>query len=176
MKATYASMQREQQHIRDQQIVRYNYTFPLNIAVPYDGDRLGKITVDEDADFYAIQMTGKVIGPADQDGKRLVNEATDFPQAGTILGFADSGLQVRIFDAGSGYDLSDGLINVETILTPGYGLQFHIPFSWKYYVRRNSTINYEFTCRDQATPLSEDVLYQYVSLSLNGYKYTGNTK
>lgn len=168
-------MEREQQHIRDSQIVRYSYTFPVNVAIPYDGDNLGKFSVDEDADFYATHMTGKVIAPADEDGKRLDTEPTDFPQAGTILGFADSGLQAKIYDSG-GYELTDGLVNVETFLTPGYGIQIYIPFTWKYYVRRQATVNFEFSCRDQATPLVASTLYHYVSISVHGYKYTGKTK
>lgn len=177
--ATFANVVKEQQHLRNAQIVRYNYTYPINVTVPNNGNRLATIIVDQDADFFAKQLTGKVIGPTDSNGARLVNQPTNFPMPGTLMGWADSGVQVKIFDGGSGYDLTDGFVNVETIFTPGYGVQFHIPFAWPYYIRRNSKLNWEFANRDASVgiaPIAGATLYHFVGVALNGYKYTGVTK
>lgn len=174
MAKMFSAMEKEQQALRDAQIVKYAYTFPINVAVPNNGEQSGKLVLDTDADFYAQCMTGKVIAPADSDGVRQDGEDTDFPMAGTIVGFADSGLQVEIKDKGSGRDLTDDFVNVETILTPGYGFQMYIPFSWKYYARRKATIAYQFANRDTAT--GEVDLYHYVALTIHGFKYTGHTK
>jgi hypothetical protein len=173
---TYSLIEKEQQFLRDSQIVRYQYSFPVNVVVPNNKQRQGSITIDQDADYLAEEMTGKCLGPTDVDGKQLPAEGTDFPAQGTLVGWAQSGLQVSIKDGGSGYELTDGFVNCETILTPGYGIQFHAPLKWKYYIRRNTKLVFTFANRDEATPSVAQALYHFVSLSLHGKKYTGKTK
>jgi len=53
MTQMYSAMEKEQQALRDAQIVKYAYTFPINVAVPNDGEQNGKLVLDQDADFYA---------------------------------------------------------------------------------------------------------------------------
>lgn len=173
---TYSLIEKEQQFLRDAQIVRYQFSFPVNVVVPNNKQRQGSITIDQDADFLAQEITGKLLGPVDVDGVQLPEEGTDFPAIGTLLGWAQSGLQMSIKDGGSGYELTDGAINCETILTPGYGIQFHIPLKWEYYMRRNTKLVFTFVNRDEATPGEASALFHFCALTLHGKKYTGVTK
>lgn len=173
---TYSLIQKEQQYLRDAQIARYQFSYPLNVVIPNNKQRQGNITIDTDADFLAEEITGKLLGPTDVDGVQLPAEPTDFPAQGTLLGWAQSGLQVEIKDGGSGYELTDGYVNCETIYTPGYGVQFHIPLKWSYYLRRNSKLVFSYTNRDEATPIVASALFHFASLTIHGKKYTGQTK
>lgn len=173
---TYSLIEKEQQFLRDSQIVRYQFSFPVNVVVPNNKQRQGQIQVDQDADFLAQCVTGKLLGPTDVDGVQLPAEPTDFPAIGTLLGWAQSGLQVSIKAGGSGNELTRGFVNCETILTPGYGIQFHIPFKWEYYMRRNTKLVFTFVNRDEATALVAPALFHFCALTLHGKKYTGKTK
>lgn len=173
---TYSLIEKEQQFLRDAQIVRYQFSFPVNVVTPNNKQRQGSITIDQDSDFLAQEITGKLLGPTDVDGVQLPAEPTDFPAIGTLLGWAQSGLQISIKDGGSGYELTDGFINAETLLTPGYGIQFHIPFKWEYYMRRNTKLVFTFTNRDEAAALVASALFHFCALTLHGKKYTGKTK
>jgi hypothetical protein len=173
---TYSLIQKEQQFLRDAQIVKYQFSYPINVVVPNNKQRAGNFTVDQDADFLAQIMTGKLIGVTDVDGKQLPAEPTDFPAVGTLLGWSQSGLQMSIKDGGSGYELTEGFINCETMLTPGYGSEFNSPLVWEFYVRRNSKLVFNFANRDQATPTVAPALYHFVALGIHGKKYTGKTK
>lgn len=173
---TFSLIQKEQQFLRDAQIVRYQFSYPVNVVVPNNKQRQGNITVDQDADFLVDTITGKCLGPTDVDGAQLPAEPTDYPAQGTLVGWAQSGLQVSIKDGGSGYELTEGFVNCETILTPGYGIEFNVPLKWSYYIRRNTKLVFTFTNRDEATPVTAPGLFHFVSLALHGKKYTGVTK
>lgn len=173
---TFSLIEKEQQFLRDSQIVRYQFSFPVNVVVPNNNQRQGSITIDQDAEFLAQEITGKLLAPTDVDGVQLPTEPTDYPMPGTLVGWAQSGVQVSIKDGGSGYELTQGDVNAETILTPGYGVQFHIAFKWEYYIRRNAKLVFTFTNRDNATPIEAPTLYHFVALVLHGKKYTGRSK
>jgi len=174
---TYNLIEKEQQFLRDSQIARYQYSFPVNVVVPNNKQRQGSITIDQDADFLVQELTGKLLGPTDVDGVQLPAEPTDYPAIGTLLGWAQSGLQVSIKDgSGAGLELTDGFINCENIFTPGYGIQFHIPFKWEYYLRRGTKLVFTFLNRDEATPLVASDLFHFAAISLHGKKYTGVSK
>ena len=172
---TYRSVEMEFQDRRDKQLVAYNYSYNINVAVPNDSTRIGSVVVAEDADFFCERITGSCYGPTDENGVRLQSEPTDFPFMGTTNGYADRGLFVEIRSKGADLDLTDGFIALETILTPGYDTQFHNPYPWRFYVRRNTTLNFTFSNRDQATPVTAPELFHFVNITLNGYKFTGET-
>jgi hypothetical protein len=175
MSGTYKAVEKEQQFLRDAQIVRQQYSYPLNVAVLNNSQRKGEIVIDQDADFYAEEITGKVLAPTNANGVQLTSEPTDFPAIGTLIGWAQSGLQVEIRD-GKGYELTDGPINVENILTPGYGLEFKIPLKWSYYLRRNAKLVFSFTNRDTAAPVEASQLFHTAYIAIHGKKYFGETK
>ena len=175
-RSTYKAVEMEFQDKRDKQLVSYNYSYALNLAVPNNSQRVGSIVVDNDADFFIERITGSAYGPTDENGVRLLNEPTDFPLAGTTQGYADRGLFMEIRSKGAVLDLTDGFIALETVLTPGYDTEFHIPYPYKFYVRRNTTLNFTFSNRDTATPNTAPELYHFVNITLNGYKYTGESR
>lgn len=170
----------EAQDHRDKQAYRYNFTFPQVVAVPNNGQRNFQIVIDADADFYAERLTGSALGPTDENGNRLVIQPTNFPYLGTTVGFADRGLMVSIKDGGSRIELTDGFVPLELIFTPGYDVgTFHIPFPFKYYLRRNSKLVFTFLNRDTPVgiaPIAGATLFHFVSAALNGSKYLVSTK
>ncbi len=185
----------EAQDIRDKQAYKYNFTFPQSVAVPNNGQRAFQIVVDADADFYAERLTGSALGPTDQNGVRLAGQQaaaqnpnvpaqpTNFPYIGTTTGYADRGLTVKITDGGSRVTLTDGFVPLELIFTPGYDIgTFHIPFPFKYLIRRTAKLVMTFANRDRAVPVAvagyntPSLLYHFASGSLNGYKYLVKTK
>ncbi len=180
----------EADDLENKQSVRYKFAYPQMVAVPNNGQRQAQLVVDEDADFYAERITGSCLGPTDMNGIRLAGQQsavqnpnvppqpTNFPFIGTSTGYADRGLMVRIFEGGSTLMLTDGYVPVELIFTPGYDPgTFHIPFPFKYYVKRNSKMVFDFINRDQAVPQAvvgyntPSILFHFVGLSLDGYKY-----
>jgi len=168
----------EAQDLRDKQAVKYNFTYPQSVVVPNNGQRAFQIVVDADADFYAERMTGSALGPCDSAGIRLVAENTNFPYLGTTVGFADRGLMVQIKDGGSRVDLTDGYVPLELIFTPGYDVgTFNVPFPFKYFIRRNAKIVFNFLNRDTKTTIvGQNQMYHAVSVALNGYKFLGSSK
>ncbi len=174
MSNTYNLIEKEQQFLRDAPIVRQQYSYSLNLSVPNGKQRDGSIVIDADADFRAEYITGKCLGPTDANGESLTAEPTSFPAIGTLLGWAQSGLQMSIKDGGSGYVLVDGFVNVETMLTPGYGIQFHMPFKWDYFIRRNSKLVFTFANRDDAVGSVD--LFHSVYITLHGKKFRGMSK
>ncbi|HEX3100395.1 MAG TPA: hypothetical protein VHQ01_01310 [Pyrinomonadaceae bacterium] len=174
------SVEIEAQDHRDKQAYRYKFIFPQSVAVPNNGQRAFQIVVDADADFYAERLTGSALGPTDASGVRLLTMPTQFPLVGASgVGYADRGLMVSIKDGGSRIDLTDGFVPLELIFTPGYDIgTFYIPFPFKYYVRRNSKIVFTFINRDKAVDPSQtpQILYHFVSASLDGNKYLVKTK
>lgn len=185
----------EAQDLRDKQAYRYNFTFPNAIAVPNNGQRSFQIVVDADADFYAERLTGSALGPTDKAGVRLAGQQasgdnpnvpaqpTNFPLVGTTTGYADRGLMVEIKDGGSRINLTDGFVPLEIIFTPGYDIgTFHIPFPFKYYIRRSAKLVFNFSNRDKAAPVAvagyntPPFLYHFVTAALNGCKYLVKTE
>lgn len=181
--------------LESKQAARYKFAYPQVVAVPNNGQRQAQVVVDEDADFYAERLTGSCLGPTDQNGVRLAGQQpaaqnpnvppqpTNFPFIGTTNGFADRGLMVRIFEGGSTLMLTDGYVPVELIFTPGYDPgTFHIPYPFKYYIKRNSKIVFDFINRDQTVPVAvagyttPSILYHFAGLSLDGYKYLTTKK
>jgi hypothetical protein len=180
----------EAQDLRDKQAYRYKFMFPQSVAVPNNGQRAFQFVIDADADFYAERFTGSALGPSDSAGVRLAGqqpasdnpnvppEPTNFPLVGTTTGYADRGLMVNIKDGGSRIELTDGFVPLELLFTPGYDFgTFHIPFPFKYYVRRTSKLVFTFVNRDKAAPVAvtgyntPQFLYHFVSGNLDGFKY-----
>lgn len=158
----------EIENFRRVQIDKYAFMYALNLPVGNNTTVPGLLTIEEDADFLVHSITGSAYGPCDVNGVREAAVATEFPQAGTTVGFADRGLMTKITDTGSGRVLTNGWVPLECILTPGYGLSLMQPFPYKYLIRKNSKIQFDLRNRDTTAGY-----YHFCSIVLNGTKYTG---
>jgi hypothetical protein len=145
---------------------KYSYTYTVNQAVPNGGTFPVTLNIQDDADFEVQKITLSAYGPTDVNGVRSIGAATDFPLAGTTVGFADRGLQVKITDDGSGRQLTNGFVGLELFGAPGYGVQMHMPFPYKTTFKARSQIIFEFNNRDTVADL-----YHFVSIALTGVKY-----
>lgn len=193
--AAFRAIEQQQVDLRNKQIARYNFSYPSQVLVPNAGQRQSFVNVDADADFYCERITGSFRGAVNGTGVAAGIPATatagtqvytSFPMAGTTLipgiglvAFPDRGLQVKITDGGSNLTLTEGYVPVECLFTPGYGVQFHIAFPYKYFIRRTSKLTFDWLNRDLAAPAEQVAaggLYHLASVVLNGYKYLGQTK
>jgi len=162
--AVFKSIQQEQQHKRLHQKYKYNYTYQVDGIVNASTTLAVFLTITQDADFMLEKLTGSVLGPVDANGVPQTAGATDFPMPGTTTGFAGRGLSVQITDTGAARDITNGFLPLETILSPGYGVQMYLPYPIRYFARRNSRLRFDF--RNQDTQAR-----QSVTIALNGYKY-----
>ena len=168
----------EAHQFREQQLTRWMFQFTLNVAVANGSTFPAVLPIEEDAEFMAVSMTGSAYGPTDIEGRKVLNASTDFPLAGTAVpsgaglpAIADRGLTMQITDQGAGRTLTSGFVPVETILTPGYGQQRTVPQPLRYYVLRNSKLQFDIRNRDSAVGPDSEVLYHYLSLTLYGFKF-----
>lgn len=166
----FASVVKNLNMERETQKFKYNYTYTVSDAIPNNDIKPVFLTIQDDADFVPHRLTISAYGPTDQYGVRLVSAPTDFPLAGTSVGFADRGLQVKITDTGSGRDLTNGFVSLELFGSPGYGVQMHVPFPYNTTFVARSQIRFEFSNRDTASQ-GDVSLYHFVSIALNGFKY-----
>lgn len=163
---TFQGVADQIRHLRAEQRYKYNYTYIVTAIV---GAALTKpviLTVEQDADFLCERMTGSVFGPVDITSGLPIVAVTDFPQPGIAIGagFAGRGMTMAWKDTGNSRELSRGQIPVETVLTPGYDIGFHLPYNYKYFARRNSKIQFDFRNRDTQAAHNIDVVW-------NGIKF-----
>jgi hypothetical protein len=169
----------EAAQFRQQQLSRWCFVYSLNVAVRNGETFPAILPIEEDAEFLAISMTGSAYGPCINElGVKALNAETDFPLAGTaspsganLPAIADRGLSIRITDQGAGRVLTNGFIPVETILTPGYGVSRTVPQPLRYYLLRNSQLQFDIRNRDTATGPEGAPLYHLLSISIYGFKF-----
>ena len=157
----------EQIHNAQVQKFKYNYTYTVSALVEPSTSEPFDLIIETDADFLFEKITGSCYGPCTANAiPALAN--TDFPMPGIAAGagFAGRGLTMEITEAGSGRPLTRGAVPVELMLTPGYDLQFHLPYPIKYFAPRTSTIKFIFTNRDTQANARHQV-----DIAINGYKY-----
>jgi len=162
----FNALAQEAAYKRETQKYKYNYTYTVSAIVNPQQTLPVILTIEQDADFYIIQITGSAFGPVNSDGIPS-GGSTDFNMPGTTVGFAGRGLSLALTDTGAGRDLTNGYVPVELILTPGYDIGFHLPYVFKYWARRNSKLKFDFRNRDN---LTNDAKHQ-IDIALNGYKY-----
>lgn len=157
----------EQLHNSEVQKYKFNYTYTINAIINPATTTPFVLAIEQDADFLIQQITGSCYGPCDANGIPTAS-ATDFPMPGigAGAGFAGRGITIEIQDTGSSRDLTRGSVPAELLLSPGYDLQFHLPYPIKYFAARNSKIRFNFTNRDTQTNARHQV-----DIALNGYKY-----
>lgn len=167
--------------IRDKQTARRPYYLSASIPVVNGGRARATLVCDRDADIYVFGLNGTVTAPATSAGRRLPNQATDFPMGVTlgglaIDGFAERGLLMRVFDNSESEDqLSDpvNLMEAKNFLQPGYFIgKFARPYPFCRYLRRDSKLTFEFF--NQETPNAE--VFHFVNLTLSCRKYESFTR
>lgn len=166
MNPTFKSIQQEQISKRLHQRYKFNYSYQVEGIIAPASTQPVFLTITQGEDFMIEKITGSVFGPTTSLGVPSPAGATDFPMPGTTTGFAGRGLSVQIVDTGASRDLTNGFIPLETMLTPGYGVQLFQPYTLKYFARRNSRLRFDF--RNQDTQANA---YQSVTIVLNGFKY-----
>ena len=169
----------EQQQNRDIAQYKWPFIYPLNAAIPNNGTLPLTINIDQDSDFQCERLVGSAYGPTDQNGVRQNNIGTDFDLAGTasaiaasVPGYADRGLQVRIFEQGSGRVMTSGFVDFGILFTPGYGVAPKRQMPWKTTFRANTKIIFEFRNRDTTS----GGYFHYVSIGLVGIKIANQIK
>lgn len=157
----------EQMHNSEVQKYKFNYTYTVSALIEPSTSTPFVLAIEQDADFLFEKITGSAYGPCDENGIPTLTD-TDFPMPGISAGagFAGRGLTVEISDTGSSRDLTRGAVPVELLLSPGYGIQFHLPYPVKYFAARNSKIKFNFTNRDTSSGARHQV-----DIAINGYKY-----
>ncbi len=157
----------EQRHNAEVQKYKFNYTYTVSANVAPNTTTPFVLAIETDADFMFEKFTGSAYGPCTTAGIPTTG-STDFPMPGigAAAGFAGRGLTVEVKDVGSGRDLTRGAIPVELLLTPGYGINFHLPYPVKYFASRNSKIQFTFANRDTQADANHQV-----DIAINGYKF-----
>jgi hypothetical protein len=165
MHPVFKQVAHEQVHNRNVQKYKFNFSYYISSLIAASATTPFVLAIEQDADFLIEKMTGAAYGPVDANGIPSAAN-TDFPQPGIAAGagFAGRGLTVQITDTGSSRELTSGYVPLETILSPGYGINMHLPYPIKYFARRNSKIKFDFRNRDTQARHQADIV-------LNGYKF-----
>lgn len=165
--SVFKTVRAEQIHHREVQKYKYNFTYTVNALVNPSSTLPVFLTIEQDADFLIERITGSVYGPTDANAIPAAAN-TDFPMPGIAAGagFAGRGITLQITDTGAGRTLTNGFVPAELLLTPGYGIQFHLPYPVKYFARRNSKIRFDFRNRDTQANARHNI-----DIALNGTKY-----
>jgi hypothetical protein len=163
----YKSIVQEAAFKRATQKFKYNYSYVVSGIVGANTTAPIILAIEQDADFFIEKITGSVYGPVNAVTGVPTGGATDFDMPGTVAGFAARGLQVQITDTGAGRELTNGFIPLETLLTPGYGIELFQPYRINYMAKRNSKIRFDFRNRDSQANANHQV-----DITLNGYKYS----
>jgi hypothetical protein len=164
----FEQVEAEQRHNSEVQRFKYNYTYTISALINPNTTTPFVLAIEQDADFLFTQITGSCYGPCDANAIPVAQD-TSFPMpgVGAGAGFAGRGLTMEISDTGSSRDLTRGAVPVELMLTPAYGLQFHLPYPMKYFCARNSKIKFNFTNRDQVSGARHQI-----DIAINGYKFS----
>ena len=163
----FAQVAAEQIHNADVQQFKYNFTYTVSALINPNTTFPFILAIENDADFMFEKITGSCFGPCDANSLPVAqNTSFPMPGVGAGAGFAGRGLTMEISDTGSGRELTRGAVPVELMLSPGYGVQFHLPFPVKYFAESNSKIKFNFTNRDQVAGARHQV-----DIAINGYKF-----
>jgi hypothetical protein len=157
--SVFDAVAKEVQHDRTLTAMRYNYTYTLSDSIVGQQTLPFFITIEQGTDFSCKWMLGSAFSyDAEND--------TDFPIPNSLgaTAWAGRGLSVQITDTRSGRNLTSGFVTWETLLTPGYGLNFQQPYPFRYHFYRNTKIRFDIRNRDNANRT------HYFEIQLNGFK------
>jgi len=155
----FDAIAKEVEHDRELTAMKYNYTYTLSDSIVGQQTLPFFITVEQGTDFSCKWILGSAYSyDAAVD--------TDFPIPNSLgaTAWAGRGLSLQITDTRSGRNLTSGFVTLETLLTPGYGLNFQQPYPFRYHFYRNTKIRFDIRNRDNANRT------HYFDLMLNGFK------
>lgn len=145
------------QHDRDQQVVRWNYTYYVAGTVAAGATLPFNLTIEQGTDFKSNYMSGSAYAYDTATGSSF-----PVPNSSGLTSWAGRGLSVQITDTRSGRTLTSGYVPFELIMTPGYGMNFQHPYPFRYFWYRNTKIQFDIRNRDQIS--------QEFAIALNGFK------
>ena len=168
---------------------RYHKLLGSSVAVPCKGSAEGNsarvaITNNLDGDYVIEEIRIKAYGPCDVNGivPQTLSVAgyhqTDFPSgvsvssAATATQKAESGVTVKIVDAATRRELTDGFMPLECMISPAYGDLKVLP-AWKHVLKKQTDLVFEFRNRDTAKLDSGATAYHWVEVSLHGDRHDG---
>jgi len=146
---------------RIKQAMQFNYSYFVTGTVKPQATTPFSIVIEQGTDFKSNVMLGSAYS------YDAVN-ASSFPTPNTVgsTAWACRGLSVRITDTRQGRELTSGFVPFECLFTPGYGMTFVRPLSFKYLFLRNSTIRFEVSNAETNTSRKA----QSFAILFNGYK------
>lgn len=155
----FDAVAKEVEHDRELTAIRYNYTYTLSDSIVGQATLPFFITIEQGTDFSCKWMLGSAFSYDSQ-------EDTDFPIPNSLgaTSWAGRGLSVQITDTRSGRNLTSGFVTWETIMTPGYGMNFQQPYPFRYHFYRNTKIRFDIRNRDNANRTHD------FEIMLNGFK------
>ena len=155
----FSAIANEVGHERDVQAMKWNYTYTLEGEITGQQTLPFDITIEQGTDFKCLYLTGSFFSYDSEND-------TDFPvpNSAGITSWAGRGLSVKLTDSRSARELTSGYVPVELMNTPGYGLNFQMPYPFRYFFYRNSKIKFDIRNRDNS-----DRVHQF-AFALNGYK------
>lgn len=159
-----------------QQEQSWNFVYRETILVPNGGSAAAVLNISQDAHFDIEEITGTLYGPVTADGISAVvagvktAPASDFPYPGDNTQ-ARSGVSIKIEDQGSQRTLTQDFVFAEDLLTPGYGPVRYQMQSFKYLLRKASTLRIEARNRDTQAGDADEQLFHLVQICFKGTKY-----
>ncbi len=155
----FDAVAKEVEHDRELTAMKYNYTYTLSDSIDGQETLPFFITIEQGTDFSCKWILGSAYSYDTEND-------TDFPIPNSLgaTAWAGRGLSLQITDTRSGRNLTSGFVTLETILTPGYGLNFQQPYPFRYHFYRNTKIRFDIRNRDNA-----DRTHNF-EIMLNGFK------
>lgn len=153
----FNAVDQQVQHDRDQQVVRWNYTYYIAGTVSAGATQPFNLTIEQGTDFKQNYLTGSAFAYNTETGSSF-----PMPNASGLTSWAARGLSVMITDTRSGRTLTSGYIPFELIMTPGYGMNFQHPMPFRYFWYRNTKVQFDIRNRDG--------IDQDFAIALNGFK------
>lgn len=155
----FDAVSKEVEHDRKLTAMKYNYTYTLSDSIVGQQTLPFFITIEQGTDFSCKWLLGSAFS------YDAVND-TDFPVPNSLgaTAWAGRGLSLQITDTRSGRNLTSGFVTLETILTPGYGLNFQQPYPFRYHFYRNTKIRFDIRNRDNVNRTHN------FEIMLNGFK------
>ena len=155
----FDSVAKEVEHDRELTAMKYNYTYTLSDTIDGQETLPFFITIEQGTDFSCKWILGSAFS---YDAE--VDTRFPIPNSLGATAWAGRGLSVQITDTRSGRNLTSGFVTWETIMTPGYGLNFQQPYPFRYHFYRNTKIRFDIRNRDNSSRNHQ------FEIMLNGFK------
>lgn len=145
------------EHENIAQAMHHLYSYPLEVpGIVGQSTVAAFINIEQGTDFKCMQIFGSAFSYD-------AGHPTLFPVPGAT-DFAARGLSIKITDSRTGRELIGDFCPVESLLTPGYGINWQTPLDFKYLFPANTKIVVTIKNRDSSSRTHD------LSLVLKGFK------